>query len=268
MKQFDSFKIYNLAIIIQFLKNTKMSLQVQSDDLIKCFSGDPDCAMAYQWILNHLRELGVAWLPSNTMSLKNSIKGNLGEFIAFHLSEYDGLTGTDYHPFLAGAVRPLADSPDPGLDISFIYLDPLGDTAKDRLYIQEVKTTGSSSLTYADALISDYSKLLDSTGSLNLSIRISSLKGRMKMERKRPRSEIERIELLGHTDASKCTKVRLLPTLVHELNGADPLARMKKIRLALLSQGWLNESIEPRSVGFTNLNSGLLSICKNNDFKP
>ncbi|WP_313633852.1 hypothetical protein [Massilia timonae] len=245
-----------------------MSLKVKTESLIKCFSGDPDCEVAYQWILHHLRELEVSWLPKHTSKLKNSIKGNLGEFIAFNLSEYDGLCGPDYHAFIAGAVRPLADSPDPGLDISFIYLDPLNDADKDRLYIQEVKTTGNSDLSYGDALISDYSKLLDSTGSLNLSMRISTLKGRMKMERKRPRSEIDRIELLGHTDASKCTKVRLLPTLIHELNGANALARMKKVKSALCNQGWLDECIEPRSVGLTNLNAGLLSICKNIEYAP
>jgi len=245
-----------------------MSLKVQKNALIKCFSGNPSCAIAYKWILNHLRELEVEWLHNGTSKLANSIKGNLGEFIAFNLSEYDGLVGTSYHAFLAGAVRPLADSPDPGLDISFIYLDPAGNEDDDRLYIQEVKTTGDSTLAYANALITDYAKLLDSTGSLNLGIRIATLKARMKLERKRPRSEIERIEKLGHPDAAKCTKVRLLPTLVHELSGADAMKKMQQVKAALLAQGWLDQSIEPRSLGLTNLNEGLLSIGKNTEYIP
>lgn len=243
-----------------------MSLKSTSNGLAKAFSGDPGCEEAYQWVLGLLRMLNPQWLPLITPHLPNGVKGNMGEFVAFHLSQHDGINGAGYYPILAGPVRPLVDAPDQGLDICFVYLDPAGNIENDRLYIQEVKTTGNSDLVYANNLLSDYEKLLGSTGNLNLEARILAIKARLMYERGLSKDEIERVELLTHPEASKCIKVRLLPTLIHEAVGADPVAKMTYLKAKLLAMGWLDGSVEPRSLGFSKLNEGFLKLSKNQDF--
>jgi hypothetical protein len=48
----------------------------------------------------------------------------------------------------------------PGLDLTYIFLDDQ-DSNKDLAIVQEVKTTGSADLSYADNLTRDYQKLFE-----------------------------------------------------------------------------------------------------------
>ena len=83
-----------------------MTLTSQTMSGIDCYEGDPDCAAAYTWIQNCLRELCTKWL-SSTAKLGDRRKGNLGEFIVFHVSESGGLNGDGYYCILGNAHKPL-----------------------------------------------------------------------------------------------------------------------------------------------------------------
>ena len=198
-----------------------MTFAFQNISGVDCFWGNPDCSAGYAWIQERLRDLCAQWLSSED-SLGDRRKGNLGEFIAFHVSRNTGLNGAGFHCILGNAHKPLSSSSDPGLDIVFVYLDPSGDSTMDRLVIQEVKTTGSASLTYADALTEDHQKLQEADTNTNLVSRVQAIKGTLKYEFGLNQAMLARVEAMGHPVAGRCTQVILLPTLVHEKVGANP----------------------------------------------
>ncbi|WJF89744.1 hypothetical protein QS306_11610 [Paraburkholderia bonniea] len=214
-----------------------------------------------------MRELGPVWLPAGE-ELGDRRKGNLGEFIAFHVSEAYGLSGEGYYCDLGNANKPLAAASDPGLDIVFVHLDPGGNAANDRLYIQEVKTTGDHRLTYAAALVADHVKLQERDSDLNLQSRILALKGTLKYQFKLAQPYLDRLEALGHPDAQRCERVVFLPTLVHEKVGADPITRLAEVKLRIAELGWPLTNIFPRSIALTRLNEGLLFLATNQVFEP
>jgi hypothetical protein len=234
---------------------------------VDCFAGNPTCADGYAWIQAHLQALCSNWLPPGS-KLGDRRKGNLGEFIAFHVSEDSGFCGKGYFCMVGNANKPLSSSSDPGLDIAFVYLDPKDDEDQDRLYIQEVKTTGSATLSYADALTEDHKKLQAADANTNLLSRIQAIKGTLKYQFKLAKPFLDRVEKMGHPDANKCKKVILLPTLVHEKHMANPGKKLSQVKVDIAALGWPASNIFPRSIALTRLNDGLLALAMNQVFVP
>jgi hypothetical protein len=233
---------------------------------MRSYVGDPSCAAAYEWVLELLRDTTGAWL-SNPADFNDRIKGNIGEFVAFHLTKKD--VGADWYVFYSNTDTPLSRISGAGLDICYLFLGSDAAGAEDRLIIQEIKTTGSPNLSYAEALVSDYDKLRSVDPSLNLQARVRALKARMRDTHSiTDRSLLDRVQLLAHPHPAKCSKMYLLPTLVHELKGSDPVPRLSGVRAKIALQGWSVSLIFPVSIGLTRLNDGLMHLAQNKSFTP
>ena len=124
-------------------------------DLLE-WEGDPDDDSAHLTVLGWLQSAVTTGFVPASNSLSNRIKGNLGEFIAHKVGESYVFTNQNI-AFTANAWDPLSDISRPDLDIVWLHF---GTTpADDWAAIQEVKTTGQSTLVLADDLIQDYEKL-------------------------------------------------------------------------------------------------------------
>lgn len=239
----------------------------QSIDL-RSYVGDPRCEDAYRWIHERLSETTDDFIVKAT-DFNDRIKGNLGEFVAFHITRSEVEPGNGWYIFYSNVDTPLSRISGAGLDICFLYLGADGSGAEDKLCIQEVKTTGAANLTYAKALVADYDKLRSADTSVNLQTRVRSLKARMRDTYGiTDRKVLDRVQLLAHPDPSKCQKVYLLPTLVHELKGADPATALAQVRSDIADQGWQMKLVNPVSIGLTRLNDGFLHLAQNKAFVP
>lgn len=235
---------------------------------LRSYVGNPKCEDAYRWIREKLSDTTNDFIGKAT-DFNDRIKGNLGEFVAFHIARSEVEPGTGWYIFYSNVDTPLSRISGSGLDICFLYFGADSSGAEDKLWIQEVKTTGSSSLAYATALVADYDKLRSADTSVNLQTRVRSLKARMRDIYGISDQEIlDRVQLLAHPDPSKCQKVHLRPTLVHELKGADPATALAQVRSNIATQGWRLELIHPVSIGLTRLNDGFLHLAQNKAFVP
>jgi hypothetical protein len=158
------------------------------------------------------------------------------------------------------ALTPFNPSALTGVDIFTVYLDPNGVAGNDRLYIQEIKTTGAAGLSYSKALIEDYQKLFDTTyPPLSLVSRISAVKGELKFSHRLSSDKLQRVENLVQVTAAGCTQVRLLPTLVHD-RGSDPIGSLTHVVDEIKKQGWSAGTIEAWSISMTQLASRLVDM--------
>lgn len=231
-------------------------------------TGDPDCAAFYAWILSELLKVTSKWQPP-TRKLTQGQRGNLGEHISYLVAHHSGFSGQGYTPILGAALAPLQPGTTPGLDIVILYLDPEADPSKDRLFIQEVKTTGAQQLNYARILVSDYRKLFGTTASLTLASRMSYLKAKLFYEHAFPSSLLDRVEDLAQAEPRHCTNVRLLPTLVHNL-ASLPAARpmLDAVVADIAGLGWSPACIEAWSIALKRLNGCLIHLAKQKSFLP
>lgn len=235
---------------------------------LRCYVADPACKDAYRWIHEKLAETTTDFIAKEK-DFNERIKGNLGEFVAFHITRREVEPGSGWYIFYSNVDTPLSRISGAGLDICFLYLDADDTGLKDKLCIQEVKTTGSPSLEYAKALVADYDKLRSADTSVNLQTRVRSLKARMRDTYGiTDQKVLDRVQLLAHPDPSKCQKVYLLPTLVHEIKGADPAKALAQVRSEISGQGWQLTLINPVSIGLTRLNDGFLHLAQNKTFVP
>ncbi|XLZ69746.1 hypothetical protein ABT364_24960 [Massilia sp. SR12] len=239
----------------------------QDIDGIRYYSGQPDCSAGYSWVLALLRDTTAAWLSDPTQ-FNSRIKGNIGEFVAFHLVNPRQPLGSGWYAFYSNTDNPLSRISGAGLDMCFIYLDADTTGAKDRLYIQEVKTTGSAKLDYADMLVQDHLKLTSVDPSLNLQARIRAIKARMRDLYVADAATLKRIQEIANPDPAKCDKVMLLPTLVHEKKNADPATKLAKVRKEIADQDWQLHLIYPISISISRLDDGFASLAQNVPFKP
>lgn len=240
--------------------------------LIQLVRGDPDCASFYQWIHAELNLVTKNW-PPKISKLNTGRRGNLGEFISHRVARASGLSGKakGFTIALMGALTPLQDGAPPGLDITIVYLDPNGDTSKDRLFIMEVKTTGRMSLSYANALIGDYEKLLGKAkfaGSLGE--RINWLQAKLMDENEFSPDELDRVGALFLPNASDCVGITLLPTLVHDKRAGDPesVAVLDDVAGNIEILGWCKDCIEPWSIAITELSKCFLHLSNNESIMP
>jgi hypothetical protein len=229
--------------------------------------GDPDCAAFYQWIHTELTKVTMQWPPTVT-KLTTGRKGNLGEFVSYHVARANGLYGKEkgYTVALMGALTPLQNGAPTGLDITILHLDPAGDVTNDCLYIMEVKTTGKLELTYAKALINDYEKLLGTaTVAGSLGQRFNWLQSYLRELHQFSDDALERVGNLFMPEAKDCQSIRLLPTLVHDRNAGDSVAviALDDVAAEVEKQGWGKSTIEPWSIAISKLTECLIHLSNN-----
>ena len=134
---------------------------------------DPSANAAHATILGWLMGSVPSAFLTATEPVSNSVKGNLGEFIAYRIGSSFIFTNQIIAD-TANAADPLSRISRPDIDIVWLYF---GKSASDDwAALQEVKTTGQSSLALADDLITDYDKLFGENLRLTLQTRLSVLK--------------------------------------------------------------------------------------------
>lgn len=238
---------------------------------IHCYVGAPTCATFYSWILQSLEELmhPAFGPPSPPLTgITPGQMGNIGEAITYLVGRAERFNSAPFVAALGSALTPFNPSALTGVDITIVYLDPNGVVANDRLFIQEVKTTGAAQLGYSTALIADYQKLLDTTKpTLSLMSRVSSLKCKLKWEHHFGPDLLQRVEDLAQPIASDCSRVRLLPTLVHD-RGSNPIAALSHVITEIHNQGWPRGCIEAWSISMAQLNQALLNIANRVPLTP
>ena len=221
------------------------------------WEGDPDDVAAHQTIL--------AWLQSAvtdgsflgpTTPLPQPVKGNLGEFIAYRIGEdYVFTNGTIAHT--ANASTPLSQISRPDVDIVWLYF---GSTeADDWAALQEVKTTGQTSLGLANDLITDYEKLFGENLQLTLQTRLGGLKN--KLDQLGQGYLSSRVTALGGPSPNRSLGIRLIPTLLHDA-AYDSSTKMAVVRQALIGQGWSSNVVECWSIALGDLDNRLTRLVR------
>lgn len=234
-------------------------ITVKTESGIILWSGaDPTCLGLYRHLQAFLISHQATLLPTGSV-LTNSQKGNLGEFIAFRI----GHENVFYDPTLRivtnNAHDPLNTISISGLDLAYVFFHPT-DPAGDLLYIQEVKTTGDSSLAYGDALVTDYEKLYDGDGRTVLVNRVAAIKNRLEFEHRIPDHLLARLDDIVGTSPQNTLQVHLIPTLVHESTGSKPVAKLIGVRTEISGLGWSQSQITAWSIALADLDAGLTKL--------
>ena len=215
------------------------------------WEGDPDDNAAHQTILAWLQRAVTSDFLNQGASLSNSVKGNLGEFIAYCIGSTYVFTNVKM-AHAANAWDPLSEISRPDVDIVWLYF---GETAdEDWAALQEVKTTGDASLRLADDLISDYDKLFGENLRLTLQTRLGALKNKLDQQGHKDLSY--RLTGLGGPDANRAHGVRLVPTLIHDA-AYDSSTRMVAVRQALIGKGWATDVVGCWSIALGDLDKRL-----------
>jgi hypothetical protein len=223
---------------------------------IHLWLGDPTCQGAHDALLGRLVEINSNFIPPGAMPT-DIVRGNLGEFIALRIAQK---TFSATQTFAPNAIQPLNSASISGVDLTYLMFHA-NDSSLDMAFIQEVKTTGQSSLAYADKLIVDYDKLFGTNVNFTLESRLQAISNSLEIERQRPDLVARVIELNG-TTAQSCPRIRLIPTLVHERSGTQPVQKMIAIRQAIASKGWPSASIEAWAVALTDLDQRLIRLAR------
>ncbi len=224
---------------------------------VSIWTGDPDCDAAHAALLNGLEGLGTSFI-GRTEVITVSQRGNLGEYTAFHIARAGRFSAME--KFAQNALQPLSGISGSGLDLTYVYFDAVSDD-KDLLFIQEVKTTGAPNLNYFNRLTSDYKKLFSTSLSFTLQTRIQCLANSFELERNNDLFA-ERVQRLSATTPKECTRVRLMPTGVHDLGAGSPVPKMVAIRSSIAAFGWSVKAIEPWAIGLTDLDNRLLRLAR------
>ena len=215
------------------------------------WEGDPDDDTAHQTILTWLQQVVTAGFIPSPASLSNRVKGNLGEFIAYRIgTSYVFTNVTIAHA--ANAWDPLSEISRPDIDIVWLHF---GKTeVDDWAAIQEVKTTGSTTLVLADRLIDDYKKLFGENLRLTLQTRLGALKNKLDQQGLGHLSP--RITALGGPAPDLARGIRLIPTLVHDA-AHDSSMKLTAVHQALIGQGWSTNVVECWSIALGDLDKRL-----------
>jgi hypothetical protein len=242
---------------------SKTRTHVNGTGEIHMYVGMPDCGAFYSWVHGKLEELihqGVAPPSPPLTELTTGQKGNYGEAITYLVGRTERFNTPHHFASLGGALTVLNPSAPTGVDILIVFLDPNGIVANDRLFIQEIKTTGSEGLAYSTALIEDYEKLLGTVKpSMSLMARVSSLKCKLAWEHNYTQELLQRVEDLAQPLPINCTRIHLLPTLVHD-RGSNPIAALSHVMAEINRQGWPQGTVEAWSISITQLNNALIRL--------
>ena len=220
------------------------------------WEGDPDDNAAHLAILGWLQRAVTTGFLQATTPLSNRVKGNLGEFIAYSVGEtYAFINGV--LAFDANAWAPLSEISRPDLDIVWLYFGP--SPADDWAALQEVKTTGLSSLALADDLIKDYDKLFAEDPRFTLRTRLDGLKNRL--EHLQMANLAPRLTDLGGIGPSQSRGINLVPTLIHDA-AHDSSAKMAVVRQALIVRGWSAPSLYCWAIKLGDLDARLTRLSR------
>lgn len=221
---------------------------------VTCWRGEPGCQDGHGFILNWLKKLGTPFLADETQ-FSLARKGNLGESIAFRIARGDGFDGL--YVFPANALSPLKPISRPDIDIVWLHLGT--DQSQDYAVLQEVKTTGSAGLAYADRLLDDYDKLFAFNTDLSIHTRLQDIKNDLEFRHKLPLKMCARVNLLAGDGPQTSLRLKLIPTLVHTAE-SNPVEKMVAINTALLGRGWVSGQVHPWAVGLSTLDDRLLRL--------
>jgi len=219
--------------------------------------GDPDCDAAHAMLLAGLKKLGTRFMGAG-QTLSQNQKGNLGEYICLHIDK--ATYGPAIVAFAQNAIQPLSKISAAGVDLMLVYFDPTP-ASQDMIYIQEVKTTGADNLDYLNSLEADYRKLFSLDLDFTLQSRIQLIANKLEVEQNNE-ALADRVLKLGATTPKECTRIKLLPTGVHELSAGNPVQKMLAIRTTIAGLGWSPAAIEPWSIGLSDLDSRLLRLAR------
>lgn len=228
---------------------------VSSSGLSK-WTGDPDDDAAHRTILAWLKEAVTSGFLGPSESLSNRMKGNLGEFIAYRIGRSYVFTNVELAD-TANSWDPLSDISRPDIDIVWLHFGSVA--LEDWAAIQEVKTTGHSSLSLADDLITDYDKLFGENLKLTLQTRLGGLKN--KLEEKGRKDLVPRVTALGGPTPGNARGIRLAPTLLHDAQH-DSTTKMYAVRQALLARGWSSDIVQCWSIALDAIDSRLNRIAR------
>ena len=224
---------------------------------IQLWVGNPDCQTAHNFLLGHLVRMQANFIGA-TEELGTRRQGNIGEFIGLRVAYDAGMGGL--RKFAANATNPLNTISKTDLDICYILFHE-SDESRDIIYIQEVKTTFGLTLSYADTLAKDFEKLFGGDPNLTLQSRMQVICTRLEIETNEEHL-CERALALAATKPAECTKVRLIPTLVHERVGTQPAPKLVAVRTSIISQGWNGSSVDAWSIAFTDLEDRLTRLAR------
>ena len=220
------------------------------------WNGNPSCQSAHDAILAWLKSICSVFPGAEVLDTR--LKGNLGESIGFYIGktyEFESCSA-----FAANALTPFRNISQPDLDIVWVMFS---DDAKDDIAVlQEVKTTSRSDLAYADRLTEDYGKLFGSDPRTTLHTRLQGIKARLRYEQNQPAlaDRIADIASASGQSPRTATHFRLLPTLLHERTGTDPVKKMVAIRSAISGLGWQPPFVKPCAIALTDLDDRLLRL--------
>lgn len=226
------------------IKMTAFAAQEYNGNTV--WHGAPDCDAAHQDVLAWLTETGQPFLEPGVNPTTN-VFGNVGELIAFRIGrERIQTNGGELVAHAPNVDAPLIDRSRDGVDIVWLHFaeHPSGDW----VVLQEVKATADPGLGHAATLLNDYQKLFGTDPRLTLRSRLNGLKAWLSLQLDRPQLAT-RLTGLGGSSPSEATRVRVLPTFVHEASTADPAGRMVLIRQSMLGLGWPDEAIYCWAVG-------------------
>ncbi len=217
---------------------------------------DPDNDTAHQTILDWLLNTGTPNFLKSSEPLLNTTKGNLGEFIAYKLGKRYIFTN-DETAHAANAWDPLSQNSRPDVDIVWLHI---GETeTEDWAALQEVKTTGESSLNLADGLTKDYDKLFGENPRLSLQTRLGALKNKLEQQGQGHLSY--RVTALGGPNPSLTRGILLVPTLVHDA-GNSSFTKMIAIREILIGKGWPHNVVKCFSIALADLDNRLCRLAR------
>jgi hypothetical protein len=214
---------------------------------ISVWLGEPDCDAAHVGLRDKLASIVAKFDP--TATLDNRLQGNLGEFIAFFVGEAAyGL------PCIApNALAPLSNISRPDLDIVWLSFSSTADS-EDLAILQEVKTTLSSTYSYATALLDDYNKFFEVDPATTLASRLTVVANQLEFGPMRNRALAQRVLKMIGTSPDNCPQIRITPTLVHDLSGGQPNSQMNLIRTALVTgKRWPPASVSAWAIGLSQL---------------
>jgi hypothetical protein len=220
-------------------------LSTVSGDVV-LWRGNPNCTAAQkhvrEWLKTSSPNYPVAWAPRNIRLI-----GNLGESVAFCCSRLA------WSPlprcFSANLGKPLSNMSRSGIDLLWIGF---GNTpAEDFAIHQEVKTTLAGNLSYASSLLTDYEKSFGRDQNLTLNTHLQGLKVDLEFTHQEPQLAV-RVNALMATSPAHARRLRIVPTLVHDITTADdPVEKLVGIEAQLTAMGWLQ--IETWSIAFTGI---------------
>ena len=231
-------------------------LHPDSTALWEAFEGDPDSNAGHRTVLVWLRRAAQSTFLKAGQPFLPAIKGNLGEFIAYRVIDaYRYPSGALV--FSANTATPLDHNSSTGVDIVWLYFgnSPNDDWAA----LQEVKTTGDSSLSLALELEDDYKKLFGENPRLTLQTRLGALKN--ELEQQNQGHLAKRVTGLGGPNAASCRGIELRPTLIHDAQHSAA-QRMEAVRVALVGLGWPAASVTCFTIALDDLDSRLFRLAR------